>query len=156
MSTLSPSQIALRVLPGEYAVCKLDAALPMPAPPAACLRSGGLWALLCSPGESTLVCARDFAPACAVLEPGFRAMGVVGTLDFALTGILAGLTAALARARVSVYALSTFDTDYLLVREAHLVAALDALRDEGYSIDTCQIDTRQIDACRIDARRTDV
>ena len=61
------------------------------------------------------MCARDAIPAGVRSEGPFAALRVAGTLDFALTGILASLTAPLAEADVSAFALSTFDTDYLLV-----------------------------------------
>ena len=57
-----------------------------------------------------------------------------GPLDFALTGILARLTAPLAAAGVPVFALSTFDTDYLLVREADVEAAVEALEGAGFGV----------------------
>jgi hypothetical protein len=58
----------------------------------------------------------------------------VGPLDFSLIGILAALTGTLAQANVSVFSLSTFDTDYLLVRERELECALKALEAAGHRI----------------------
>jgi hypothetical protein len=59
---------------------------------------------------------------------------VAGRLDFSLAGVLASLLSPLAEAGVSVFAVSTFDTDYLLVREDSLTAALEALRTAGHAI----------------------
>ena len=73
-------------------------------------------------------------PPGAKVEAGWRALRVVGTLDFALTGILAGLTGSLAEAGVSVFALSTFDTDWLLVRAEALGKARAALEGSGYAV----------------------
>lgn len=89
-----------------------------------------------TPDEISLVCetARLPAQGVAAAEHGWRALGVMGTLDFGLVGILAGLTAALAKAGVSVFAVSTFNTDYLLVKGAQLEKALDALGAAGYEI----------------------
>ncbi len=84
--------------------------------------------------ELSVVAPSDGVPAHAKAERGWRAIHVEGTLDFGLTGILAALTVPLAAAGVPVFALSTYDTDYLLVREAMLEAALDALRGAGHTV----------------------
>jgi hypothetical protein len=65
-------------------------------------------------------------------ESGFVAIEVAGPLDFALTGILASLAAPLADAGISIFAISTFDTDYVLVREADLARARRALEAAGH------------------------
>ncbi len=67
-------------------------------------------------------------------EPGWAAICVVGKLDFAEVGILADLTSALAKAGVSVFAVSTFNTDYLLVKDASLKAAREALTAAGHKV----------------------
>jgi hypothetical protein len=59
---------------------------------------------------------------------------VAGPLDFSLTGILASLAAPLAEAGISIFAISTYDTDYILVRSSQTEAALDALRHAGHTI----------------------
>jgi uncharacterized protein len=60
---------------------------------------------------------------------------VAGPLDFELTGVVAGLTAPLAEAGLPVFVVSTFDTDYLLVRTDRLNAAVDALRKAGHGVE---------------------
>jgi hypothetical protein len=67
-------------------------------------------------------------------EPGWRALQVAGPLDFALTGVLSSLLAPLAAAGVAVFALSTFDTDYVLVKEATLADAVAALERAGHRV----------------------
>ncbi len=80
------------------------------------------------------MCDWAAAPTEARVEGPFAALRVEGTLDFALVGILSRLCGALAEAGVSVFALSTFDTDYLLVREAQRSSAIEALRGTGCSV----------------------
>ena len=68
------------------------------------------------------------------LEPGWRALRVSGVLDFSLVGILSSLLSLLAAARVSVFTLSTFNTDYILVKESDLDSAITALRGGGNEV----------------------
>ena len=82
--------------------------------------------------EKSLVCETARVPANAIArEDGWRAFRIAGTLDFALTGILAGITSVLAGREIGVFAVSTFDTDYLLVRADDLERALTALEESG-------------------------
>ena len=73
-------------------------------------------------------------PAGVRREDGFRCVAVRGPLAFDVVGILAALTAPLARARIPILAISTFDTDYLFVRQAHLARAVRALRRAGHVV----------------------
>ena len=122
--------VTLRVLDGELAVCRLPADAPAPPVPA----GAALFAVTRTRGELSIVCPRADAPADAEVEPGWRALGVLGPLDFGLTGILASLATPLAAASVSIFAISTYDTDYVLVRDTALPAAIDALRGAGHVV----------------------
>ena len=86
--------------------------------------------------ELSIVCADERVPAGVRAERGWRALEVEGPLDFGMVGILHALTGPLARAGISVFAVATFDTDVLLVREETLSRAVDALREAGYVVDT--------------------
>lgn len=81
-----------------------------------------------------MVCAESDAPAGAPCERGFRIFEVAGPLDFSLTGVLAAIAAPLAQVGVSIFAISTFDTDYVLVREHDLAKAVEALRGAGHRV----------------------
>jgi hypothetical protein len=59
---------------------------------------------------------------------------VHGPLDFSLTGVMLALVAPLAEARISIFAFSTFDTDYLMVKESNLEKAIRALTDAGHEV----------------------
>lgn len=65
---------------------------------------------------------------------GWRCLEVVGPLDFALTGILSGISRVLAEAKISIFAVSSFDTDFILVKEETLEAASTALRQANYEV----------------------
>lgn len=122
-------QLTLSVLPGEYSILKLDS-----LPDARAI--DGFFTLARTDDEISLVCST----AAAALRPrqhddGYGALRVAGQLDFALIGILARLTGALARAEIPVCAISTFDTDYLLIKRARMHEALAALADAGCRIE---------------------
>jgi hypothetical protein len=117
-----PARLQLRLLRESLAVCQLGPASSPPPPPPA-----GFYSLTRTPSEVSIVCRPEFTPAGARVEPGWRAFEVAGPLAFELVGILATLSGALARAEVSVFAISTFNTDYLLVKEAQVPAARAAL-----------------------------
>lgn len=84
--------------------------------------------------ELSLVCPSSSVPttSCVEREDGWRALRVEGTLEFSLTGIIAGISSVLAASGVPVFCVSTFDTDYVLVKEDRLAQALRALDTAGY------------------------
>lgn len=122
--------LALMLLPETYAVCKLPPDAPIPPLPL----SAALVAVTLTHDELSLVLPEEAAPAGAQVAGGWRALRVAGVLDFTLTGVLAGLAQPLAEAGISVFALSTYDTDYLLTPTVSLATALDVLRAAGYTI----------------------
>ena len=123
-------RLTLDPLPARLMVCRLppDAAIPAWA-------GGSFCALTRTAEELSVVCAEADAPGALRMEPGWRALKVRGPLPFAATGILAALAAPLAAAAIPIFAISTFDTDYLLVREGALPAALSLLRAAGHHCD---------------------
>lgn len=122
------SGLPLAILPGRLAVCRLapDAAVPAWA-------GGSLTAITRTPEELSIVCAQDLVPPGTQAEVGWRALKVEGALDFGLTGILSSLAGSLAAAGISIFALSTYNTDYLLVKEENLARAVRTLRAAGHS-----------------------
>lgn len=82
--------------------------------------------------EHSLVCAERLVPPGVVAERGWRAFEVQGPLDFGLTGVLASISGALADAGIPVFVVSTYDTDYVLVREGDVDGAVGALRGTGH------------------------
>ncbi len=127
---MSGARLRLEALGGSLAVCRLGPGDEAPG----WARSGPLQAVVRTEGELSIVCDERAVPAGVRAERGFRALRVAGPLDFALTGVLAAIAAPLARAGVSIFAVSTFDTDYVLVREADLTRALAALAAAGHDV----------------------
>jgi hypothetical protein len=121
---------SLDVLSDTFSVCSLpiDTAVPNWA------WSGELTSITSTDDELSLVCAADAVPDDITHTTGWRALKVRGPLDFDLVGILAGLSSVLADAAIPIFAISTYETDYILVREAHLDPAITALMTAGYRI----------------------
>ncbi len=67
-------------------------------------------------------------------EDGWRALRVKGVLDFSLTGILAKISGILANAKIGIFAVSTYNTDYILMKKENFEKALNVLSDAGYDI----------------------
>lgn len=85
--------------------------------------------------EISLVCeTKDVPPAAAVREDGWRGLRITGTLDFSLIGILSRLSGVLADNGIGLFAVSTYNTDYILVKAENFTRACAALADAGYSI----------------------
>ena len=117
---------ALRLLPGRLAVCRFEPHDPLPA--WAFHDEATFWSLTRTPDELSLVCDEDAVPpSVARVEPGWRAFRLEGPIPFAETGVLAGLASPLAAAGIPLFALSTFDTDLVLVQERDLERAIAAL-----------------------------
>lgn len=86
-------------------------------------------------GESSLVCLTDKVPTNTTdREDGWKAFRVAGTLAFALVGILAKISAVLAENQIGIFAISTFDTDYIFVKKENFDNATKALAGAGYEI----------------------
>lgn len=85
--------------------------------------------------ELSIVCASDIDMDSASQSTGWSCLKVEGPLDHGLTGILAGIAGVLAGAGVAIIALSTFDTDYMLVKTAQCGVAAEAVRSAGYRLD---------------------
>jgi hypothetical protein len=122
--------LRLEALEGDYAVCRLDPGEDPPAPGG----TAGFHSVTRTAEETSVVCPLDEAPPGSRVEAPFAALRVAGTLAFSLTGVLSGLTTALASAGVSVFALSTYDTDYLMVPRDMLGPAAEALRSAGHEL----------------------
>ena len=85
--------------------------------------------------ENSLVCATDSVPTDTTeREDGWRAFRIVGTLDFSLIRILSKISTILANEKIGIFAISTFNTDYILVKESNFEKSLTALESNGYII----------------------
>jgi len=123
--------LRLRVLPEPLAVARLPGTAALPG----WADGPGLVSITRREGELSIVCEEARVPEDVRAERGWRALEVEGPIDFQELGVMHGLTGPLAGAGVSVLAVSTFDTDVLVVREETLARAVEALRAAGYTVD---------------------
>ena len=124
----TPRELAL--LPERLAVARLDPQAPVPA----WAQGGPLVSVTRTASELSIVCAEASVPADVRAQRGYLGLRVSGPLDFAEVGVLESLARPLAEAGISILALSTFDTDYLLVAEPALEAATAALSAAGHRV----------------------
>jgi uncharacterized protein len=131
-TTASKPEVALRlnVLDGRLAVCRMEPGAGLPE----WATRADFFSITRAPDELSVVCPEGNVPESVGCEKGWRALKLAGPFEFSLTGVLASVLDPLARAGVSVFAVSTFDTDYVLVKEDRLRAAVAALREAGHEV----------------------
>jgi hypothetical protein len=120
--------VALR---GSFAVSRVDPGCAIPG-----WATGSLVSITRTHEEISIVCPEEKVPEGVETERGWRGLAVVGRLDFSLVGILSSLLGPLALAGIPVFVTSTFNTDYLFVKQERLEQALEALRQAGHEIDS--------------------
>jgi hypothetical protein len=125
------SRFDLTLRPGLYSIVRLG---PRARLPEWALRDG-LHSVTRTASELSIVCRQERVPPRARREDGFRCLEVEGPLPFDATGVLSSLAVPLARARIPILAISTFDTDLLFVRGPHLASAVRALEGAGHRVD---------------------
>lgn len=134
-----PLSIDLRALPGDYAVCRLPADATLPA----WVAGPGFVNVSFCDDELSIVCRRDRVPADATsvlpddgrCDDGWTALKLTGTFAFDETGVVLAVVRPLSEAGLSVFVVSTFERDYLLVRSADLTAAHALLTGAGHRLE---------------------
>lgn len=122
--------LTLALLPGRYAISRLDAVAKVPP----WLPSRGFVSVTRTDEELSIICGEEAVPASVKASRGWRAMKVDGPLPFDMCGVLSSITAPLAEAEVSVFAIATHDTDYVLVTGDTLEKAVKALTRAGHRV----------------------
>lgn len=122
--------LTLSVLPEEFGICRLQSSAEMPT----WATENPFFSITRTPEELSVVCPTASIPAEVPAERGWRCLKVHGPLAFGQTGVLLSLAGPLAAAGISIFALSTYDTDYLLVKGDDLLRAVEALRSVGHEV----------------------
>jgi hypothetical protein len=123
--------LPLEVLPDTLAICRLP---PAAAVPAWAAGEAAFLTISRTPEELSITAVQRVVPAGTRCERDYRALRVRGTLPPDLVGILLSIAEPLARAGLAIFAISTYDTDYVLVKARDLPAALEALRAAGHEV----------------------
>lgn len=116
------------VLPGLFAVARLETASPIPT----WATGREFFSVTRTPQELSIVAPDEAVPARVRAARGWRAVKLEGPFEFSAVGVLAAVTGPLAEAGISVFAIATFDTDYVLVREENLKKAVEVLERAGH------------------------
>jgi len=130
---MKQNKLTLSIMDNVFGICKLDPGSEIPA----WAYEGSFFSITRTPEELSVVCPESSIQANIpekVREIGWKCLKVEGPLDFRLTGILAGISRVLADNGISIFAVSTYDTDYILLREKDLKHAIKALEEAGYEI----------------------
>lgn len=120
----------LSLLSGRFAIARLDPGREIPG-----WAWVGEWSSVSrTSGELSIICDERDVPAEVAADRGWRAFAVAGPMELSTVGVLASIAQPLAEAGIAIFAISTFDTDYVLVREEATGGAVDALRKAGHEV----------------------
>ena len=123
-------KLPLSVLGVPVSVCQLDAHAMVPD----WADRGSFVSITRTSEELSIVCPAEVVPAGVRQSRGWRVLRVEGSFDFSETGVLTSIAGPLAEAGISMLAVCTYDTDYVLVKEADLAGAIDVLKRAGHGI----------------------
>jgi hypothetical protein len=124
-------ELPLLILRGRWSISRLPPDTPLPD---WALRPSSLTVIARTEEELSIVAAEHDVPHDAVAERGFRVIKVEGPIPFHATGVIASLATPLASAGIAIFSCSTYDTDYVLVRETDLARAVGALWRGGWTV----------------------
>ena len=126
--------LTLVVLPETLAICRLEHEAGVPEWAGDDIATGNFISITRTRDELSIVCDERAVPSGAKAARGWRALKIEGPLDLSLTGVLASIAAPLAEARINIFAISTFDTDYVLVKADRVAEAIGVLRSAGHVV----------------------
>ena len=124
------SNRTLSLLPDTLTICRLTPDAPIPH----WALTGGFFSVTRTADELSIVCPQSNVPPAIQCDRDWRCLKVEGPLDLSLIGILASLTVPLARMGICIFVVSTYDTDYVLVKEKRLEEAVLVLSQEGHHV----------------------
>ncbi|AFM00978.1 MULTISPECIES: ACT domain-containing protein [Desulfitobacterium] len=122
-------RLTIKVFEEILSVCRLDKSARVPD-----WAEGDFLTITRTPEELSIVCCQKNIPEDVKCERGWRYFKIDEVLDFSLVGILSLLSGTLASQGISIFAISTYDTDYILIKEEELDRAIEALRLEGHHV----------------------
>lgn len=129
---MSEKILTIKLLKEKYAVCRLDKTELVPL----WAKQGNFFSVTRTSDELSIVCPQDNIPNDRGLkcEKDWRILKIEGVLDFSLIGILASISIILAQKDISIFAISTYNTDYILVKHKDIDNDVESLINEGYEV----------------------
>lgn len=127
---MKQNPMILSVIRDSFAVCRFDAFKEIPES----VLNSSFFSVTKTADELSIVCPEENIPEVSMAEPNWRCLKIHGPLDFTTTGIISSLTSVLAQADISVFVFSTFDTDYIMVKDFELDRAIDTLNKSGHQV----------------------
>ena len=122
--------LTMKLLKEKYVVCRLDENELIPE----WVQSGDFFSITRTAEELSMICSEENILEDIKCEKDWRILKVEGPLDFSLIGILASISSILAKREISIFAISTYDTDYILVKNNDIDNTIEALKSEKYEI----------------------
>lgn len=122
--------IVLKLLEGIFGVCKLGAKDEIPT----WVNGDKFISITRTEEEMSIVCEENNIPQNVVYEPDWRILKIEGILDFSMIGIIAKISSILAEKGISIFVISTFNTDYILIKEKNINNAIEVLEERNYNI----------------------
>ena len=127
---MKTNKLNLTLLKNKFGICRLERNSAIPA----WAENKGFCSITRTTEELSVVCPEENIPSDTICEKDWKCFKVEGPLDFSVIGILARISNLLAEEKISIFVISTYDTDYILVREPDLQAAIEKLSSNGYEI----------------------
>ncbi|BBN81374.1 amino acid-binding protein [Pseudoalteromonas sp. A25] len=124
------SKQTLQLLSQTFTIHSLDCDANIPRE----VMSSDIYFIAKTEDELSIVCPSTIKLDSFAAEGDWRVLEVIGPLGFSLTGIMANISGVLAKAKVSIFSVSTYDTDYILVKQQQIETAIKALKKDGYMV----------------------
>lgn len=127
---MSEKVLTMKLLKEKFGVCRLNKDESMPE----WAKNSDFYSVTRTFDELSIVCSQKYIPSDIKCENDWRILKVEGPLDFSLIGILSSISSVLTQEKISIFAISTFDTDYILVKDKDIDNAVKALSKEKYEV----------------------
>jgi hypothetical protein len=127
---MSEKILTMKLLKEKYGVVRLDKTDLIPE----WAKNSEFYSITKTEDELSIVCSQNRIPGDVKCESDWRILKVEGTLDFSLIGIVSSISTVLAQKKISIFAISTYDTDYILVKDKDIENAINSLSNEKYEV----------------------
>ncbi|MBE6072065.1 MAG: ACT domain-containing protein [Clostridium butyricum] len=127
---MSEKILTMKLLKENFGVCRLNKDDSIPN----WVKNSDFYSITKTCDELSIVCSQNSIPAHVKCESDWKALKIEGPLDFSLIGILSKISTILAHEEISIFAISTYDTDYILVKNSHIKDAIKVLSNNNYDI----------------------